>query len=111
MGEQIEGEIEQLKQNMAQLQNGVKRYHTSGRAIEVVSVPPVGSRCHYDRQYVFTDLGGFRNRPGSECRGPWSRTTLSRSPHLHAHHRCAIVPRIRTVLDSCTDTRSSVPVA
>jgi prefoldin alpha subunit len=36
MGEQIEGEIEQLKQNMAQLQNGVKRYHTSGRAIEAL---------------------------------------------------------------------------
>ena len=32
----IEGEIEQLKQNMAQLQNGVKRYHTSGRAIEAL---------------------------------------------------------------------------
>ena len=36
MGEQIEGEIEQLKQNMAQLQNGVRRYHTSGRAIEAL---------------------------------------------------------------------------
>ena len=36
---------------------------TSGRPIEVVGVPSVGSRCHIDRGYQFTSLGDFA-RPG-----------------------------------------------
>jgi len=32
---------------------------TSGRAVEVVSVPAVGGRCHFDRRYVFHSLGSF----------------------------------------------------
>ena len=36
---------------------------TSGRAIEVVAVPPPGARCHFDRPYYFESLGGF-SRPG-----------------------------------------------
>jgi len=32
---------------------------SSGLPIEVVPVPPVGGRCHFDRQYTFRSLGGF----------------------------------------------------
>lgn len=31
----------------------------SGLPIEVVSVPSPGGRCHFDRRYIFTDLGSF----------------------------------------------------
>ena len=54
---------------------------TSGRAIEVVAVPSPGARCHFDRAYAFTHLGGF-SRPGmlyvmtsnEDRRTPASRT-------------------------------------
>ena len=35
----------------------------SGRPIEIVAVPSPGARCHFDRNYAFTSLGGF-SRPG-----------------------------------------------
>eukprot|EP00930_Biecheleria_cincta_P042367 TRINITY_DN29146_c0_g1_i2.p1 TRINITY_DN29146_c0_g1~~TRINITY_DN29146_c0_g1_i2.p1 ORF type:complete len:288 (+),score=48.23 TRINITY_DN29146_c0_g1_i2:36-866(+) len=33
----------------------------SGRRIDVVQVPPIGSLCHFDRAYNFRSLGGFRH--------------------------------------------------
>lgn len=36
----------------------------SGLPIEVVAVPSPGGRCHFDRRYIFTDLGSF-SRAGS----------------------------------------------
>lgn len=39
---------------------------TSGRPIQVLdTVPTVGSFCHFDRNYVFRDLGGFANLPNT----------------------------------------------
>ena len=37
---------------------------TSGRAIEIVPVPPPGGRCHFDRRYIFHALGSFADVPG-----------------------------------------------
>lgn len=34
----------------------------SGLPIEVITVPPAGSRCHFDRPYRFLHLGGFADR-------------------------------------------------
>ena len=36
---------------------------SSGRAIEVVSVPRPGEACHLDRAYTFRSLGGFASKP------------------------------------------------
>lgn len=41
---------------------------TSGRPIDIVAAPPVGSRCHIDRHYTFLHLGGF-SKPGSALTG------------------------------------------
>ena len=36
---------------------------SSGRAIEVASVPRPGAMCHLDRAYTFRSLGGFASKP------------------------------------------------
>mmetsp|Transcript_6775 Transcript_6775/g.16554 ORF Transcript_6775/g.16554 Transcript_6775/m.16554 type:complete len:203 (-) Transcript_6775:436-1044(-) len=41
----------------------VEASSSSGRFIEVVSLPAQGERCHVDRAYAFHSLGGFASRP------------------------------------------------
>jgi len=41
----------------------VQAQSSSGRLIQLVSLPAVGDRCHYDREYVFKSLGDFAH-PG-----------------------------------------------
>eukprot|EP00658_Telonema_sp_P-2_P047583 TRINITY_DN361_c0_g1_i1.p2 TRINITY_DN361_c0_g1~~TRINITY_DN361_c0_g1_i1.p2 ORF type:complete len:216 (-),score=33.95 TRINITY_DN361_c0_g1_i1:134-781(-) len=41
----------------------LQAYSSSGRQIEVCSVPRPGSLCHFDRHYQFLSLGGFASKP------------------------------------------------
>ena len=41
----------------------VEATSSSGRPIEVTSMPERGSRCHFDRRYQFLSLGEFESKP------------------------------------------------
>ena len=84
---------------------------SSGRGIEVVSVPRPGEMCHLDRAYTFRSIGGFANKPrmlyvitSNEDRKVTARTPGASRDRKHSA-RARPSPRAAT----CAATSTTVP--